>query len=127
MDEKIIIKSAQYNVKKLFAVFLIFGAILSGMLYLSVTSGYAEWYDEAYETSLKHTNNGERKCSSGRFNGIHFDPYGECRDCETVAEKSKLAFIIESVNFDERSDDAFIPLAAALIIGGSRLSLLAKL
>lgn len=112
MEEKIIVKSTQYSVKKLFVVLLIFGAILSGLLYLSCAIKYAERYDKFYETSLRHTDHGERSCSRG-------DYHGQCYECKTVAEKSKLAYIIEEVDFfGFRSNYAFIPLTAALIIGG---------
>lgn len=54
MDEKIIIKSKQYNAKKILFAALIIGAIALLCWFVMMMSEYSNDYDEAYATFLKH-------------------------------------------------------------------------
>ena len=58
MDEKVLIKSEKYDVKKVFKVMVIIGAILSTIMLLVCVSQNMKSYDYYYETYSEHQADG---------------------------------------------------------------------
>ena len=88
MEEKILIKSEQYNVKKFLISMLIIGAILSAIGFIGVVSDEAEYYDMYYETYEYH-----------QYRGYCFRtlPRNElCNDCEIIkANPTKIGYALD--------------------------------
>lgn len=115
MEEKVLIKSEQYDVKKIFKVIVIIGAILSAIgvawILADEMPKTAEWYNEEHETYLKHYEKGY----------CYFGSEAKCYDCEDIEElPSKIVYVIAKT-FDWCEDElqlSLIPLFAFLLIGG---------
>ncbi len=94
MEEKVLIKSEQYDVKKVFKVMVIIGAILSVIMLLSTFGEIGddmEWYEkdykECYSIYLEHQQEGE--C------GSWYDSWEKCNDCEWIIDHpSKLSYAL---------------------------------
>lgn len=113
MEEKVLIKSEQYNVKKLFSILLIIGAVLSLLVFISNMIDWLDRYDSWYEDYVIHEENG----SCGRS----YDSWESCRVCKRIkANPTKLGFAIsmaiESGYYFYY--DYLIPFAAFALIGG---------
>ena len=107
MEERILIKSHQYNVKKLFVILLIVGAVLSILVLLACTSEHMERYNAYYDTYLRHQDSGS--C------GWYY--YTTCYECETIEIYSSPI----KYAFDRIMDDLLfilIPVASLALIGG---------
>ncbi len=109
MEEKIIIKSKQYNAKKPFVTILILGAILSVIFYVCLASDYAKKYDDWYETYLVHTENGTKECTRAA---------GTCYQCRNVEEQGKTAYVVGWMFSFGGLLALLMPFAVMAIIGG---------
>ena len=109
MEEKILIKSEQYNVKKLFKVMIILGTTLSIFIFIVCLFGNMNSYDFWYEEYSEHQKAGS--C------GWRYESWEQCWICEEFEGTStKLGFAIAN-NFKE--DLYFIiPIAVLGLIGG---------
>ena len=118
MEEKTIIQSEQYNLKKLFIITVIIGAILSGLMLLMAVSEWMDVYDTAYNEYLEHQKRGYCYEIFNEFTGKY--QYITCGWCEGVNGKSKIGFAIsESFNFQMDSvwDFHFVPLLVLSVFG----------
>ena len=80
MDEKILIKSEQYNVKKFFKIMLIIGAILSVLVFVVFVMSQFSNYDYYQNTYEKHL-------AQGHCYNEYMDA-GSCYECENAVEYS---------------------------------------
>lgn len=78
MDEKILIKSEQYNVKKFFKIMLIIGAILSILVFAIFVMSQFAAYDSYQNTYEKHLEQGH--CYNEYMDA------GSCYECENAVE-----------------------------------------
>lgn len=62
MEEKVLIKSEKYNIKKIVIAFVIIGAILSGAWLCMIISSNSTHYDESLEVYLRHSESGYCSC-----------------------------------------------------------------
>ena len=109
MEEKVIIKSEQYNVKKLLKTLLIVGAVLSLLMFISCMGSNFDYYDSCYEDYLEHEEDGD--C------GWLYESWETCYRCEKIkAHPTKLGFAI-ALTF-EWGISFLIPVAAFALIGG---------
>lgn len=108
MEEKILIKSEQYDVKKVFKVMVIIGAILSIIMFFGCMSENMESYDYYYETYSEHQADGY--CS-------YYGRSDTCWRCEEIEDHPiKLGYALAKTFED---DSYFIvPLVALALIGG---------
>ena len=107
MEEKVLIKSEQYDVKKVFKVMVIIGAILSIIILLGCISDRMEGYDYCYETYLEHQENGD----------CDYWGYDICWCCEVIEDyPTKSGYVLSRIF--ERNFYFIIPVAALALIGG---------
>ena len=110
MEEKVLIKSEQYDVKKAFKIMVIIGAVLSIIMFLGAVSSNMEDYDYAYETYLEHQEDGD--C------GFWYDSWEKCWACEEIEDNStKLGYALAET-FEYDFIFCLIPIAALALIGG---------
>ena len=91
MEEKVLIKSEKYNIKKAFVVMVIIGIILSVFVALSVLASaderYQEYYYEYHDTYTEHQE--EDDC------GWLYETWEKCDECEFFEKfPSKTNYII---------------------------------
>lgn len=103
MEEKILIKSKQYDISKMLKMFIIIGVILSAIIYISIvidnTTGYEEY--------LEHQN-------SSIGCGFGYKSWEECWWCEDVGDnRSLIGYGIDRVSGSE----LFASLIPLLIMG----------
>ena len=115
MEEKVLIKSEQYNVKKAFKTMVIIGAILSVILLLILIRINMSNYDDAYNLYLEHQEEG--RC----FNR----GYETCRYCEEIMDTpTKLGYVLAKtfVGYTGFGCPSVViwlsPVAAFALIGG---------
>lgn len=112
MEEKVLIKSEQYNVKKVFKIMVIVGLVLSILGSISAISDnmkrFDRWYDDAYEDYLDHQEDGD--C------GYYYDFGEKCYDCRMI-EQGKLGYALSNY-FESSFWICLIPVAALALIGG---------
>lgn len=109
MEEKILIKSKQYNVKIFSLIMIIIGVVLSALLFCEWYSQAAKYYDSCYETYSAHQAN--HSC------GKRYYSHEKCYECENIeAYPSKINFILNCLDFQ---DFVFclIPVAFTALIG----------
>ena len=75
MNEKVLIKSEQYNVKKFFRIMLIIGAILSVLVMAVFVMSQFSAYDSYQNTYKKHLEQ-----------GYCYNRYGTCYECKNAME-----------------------------------------
>ena len=109
MEEKVLIKSEQYNIKKALKITLIIGAVISAIMLLNAFIDNLGDYDSLYETYSKHQNDGD--C------GYWYESWETCWSCEEVRGKTKIGFAI-SETFEEDFIFCLSPFAALALIGG---------
>ena len=112
MEEKVLIKSEQCDVKKVFKVMVIIGAILSIIIFLGGILDGMESYDDDYETYLEHQEDGD--C------GWYYESWEKCYYCRRIANNPNKFGYALSRTFEE---DFYciiliIPVAALALIGG---------
>lgn len=116
MEEKVLIKSEQYDVKKAFKVFtimVIIGAILSALVFLGAVIKNMKTYDYVYERYLEHREDGY--CVWG------YDFREKCPFCEEIEDNpTKLGFALARTFADdlEYIIPVAISVAAFALIGG---------
>ncbi|MBP3937097.1 MAG: SHOCT domain-containing protein [Clostridia bacterium] len=109
MEEKVLIKSEQYDVKKAFKIMVIIGAILSAIVFLGAVSSNMEDYDNAYERYLEHQEDGD--C------GWYYESWEKCWACEAIEDSStKLGYALAETFEDDF--EVIIPVAALALVGG---------
>lgn len=112
MDEKIIIKSERYNVKKFFTIMVIIGAVLSLTAFLIVFATNMSYYDECKATYSKHQKSGVCYTQSGREND-------SCWDCTQIeAHPTKIGFALQPHSSEFDFIACLIPVTALALIGG---------
>ena len=110
MEEKVLIKSEQYNVKKVFRIMAIIGIILSVLMFAVIASSYMSDDDDYYARYLEHQEDGD--C------GSWYDSWEQCWACEDIEEHpTKLGYAIAQV-FEFEYIFCLIPVAALTLIGG---------
>lgn len=115
MEEKVLIKSEQYDVKKIFKVIVIIGAILSAIgvawILADEMPDVAEIYNEKHRVYLEHYEKGF----------CYYMSEDKCYRCEEIEKlPSKIVYVITKT-FDWYEFDlllSLIPLFAFLLIGG---------
>ena len=112
MEEKVIIKSERYDVKKLFLIIVIVGAVISALWALGITkkgiSNVSRWYDEDREDYILHQENGH--CNSSNM----------CSYCERFEEYPPKPIYVITEFFDWYETElliSLIPFAALSLIG----------
>ena len=111
MEEKILIKSEQYNVKKFLLVMVIIGAVFSALLFCYGFNQSAEEYDSYYEEYSSHQSAGS--CNMGR---LFRDT--KCYACEIIeAFPSKADYFIFDIGGFLGIIAGLIPVAFTSIIG----------
>lgn len=113
MEEKILVKSERFDLKKLISVLLIIGAVASVIMFVAICVSYGSYYDSRYEDDLityeEHSAEGD--C------GYRWDEGEKCYKCEFVEKyPNKAAYIFS--NFFETLLLSLIPVAALGLIGG---------
>ena len=89
MDEKILIKSEQYNITKLLKCFIYVGAALSVLMYVFLVIDGMSLYD----TYLEHQQ--KSRCA------YYYDYWTKCYACEDIADGlSKIGYGIAITNRD---------------------------
>ena len=108
MEEKVLVRSEQYDVKKVFKVMAIIGAILSIFMFLGCMSNNMDFFDHLYETYLEHQEDVD--C------GWRAQSLGYCYSCDIVANNPNKFIYALSTTF--KGDFYFIiPVAALTLIG----------
>lgn len=108
MEEKILIKSEQHNIKKVFAIMIVIGIVLSLIAFLISIISNMNFYDSIYELYSEHRAQGY--CIRGSW-----DPY--CSRCEIVRENpSKFKFAIAET-FESDSIFCIMPVVILTLIG----------
>lgn len=109
MEERVIIKSEQYNVKKIFKTLIIIGAILSFLIFINLMLQNMERYDSHYEDYLAHQEQGD--C------GWFYESWETCYSCEAIEKNpTKLGFAIA---YTFKWDFYFLlPFVSLSLIGG---------
>ena len=108
MEEKVLIKSERYNVKKFFIIMVIIGAVLSTVMFSWYMFDEMDSYDYYYESYLSHQ----------EYDNC--DPYGfgKCYGCEKIENNpTKFGFALAEV-FDYYFIFCLIPITALALIGG---------
>ena len=110
MDEKILIKSEQHNVKKIFMTIVIIGVILSVIMSIITVVDCMDYYDSKYQDFLKHTSN-----SDGCW--YYKNSRNGCWKCEFIIDKhpTRLDYVLDGT-FDMLLVN-LIPLASLTFIG----------
>lgn len=112
MEEKILVKSERFNLKKLISLLLIVGIVLSAVVFIVFCVDYGSYYDDMKETYLQHS----IPESAGDDCNSKWNDYELCWDCKRFEEyPSKAAFIF--ADFPEILLFSLIPVAALGIIG----------
>ena len=117
MDEKVLVKSEQYNVKKLFKILMTIGIILSILMPIVSFSQNLRIYDSEYadygetETYFLHQENG---CDLYEW---HLDEGEKCWECEQY-EKGKFAYAVEYTFYMTNILSFLVPFAGLSLIGG---------
>lgn len=109
MEEKVLIQSKQYNVKKLFKLLLIIGAVLSVLLLIASVSSDLKQYKKAQETYEEHYERGYCWYFSSKSE--------RCYDCKSVIKNGstgRYAFTRVFANLVP----SLIPLAFFALVGG---------
>ena len=84
MEEKILVKSEQYHVKKLFKIMVIIGAVLSAILLFNCVAENVGYYDRAYENYLDH-----------QGYDCNWRGDGKCGFCKNIIENpTKIGFVL---------------------------------
>ncbi|MBE6686511.1 MAG: SHOCT domain-containing protein [Ruminococcaceae bacterium] len=110
MDEKILIKSERYNVKKFFIIMVIIGVFLSAIMIVLSVGGNMKDYDTYHETYLKHQKAGE--CYSWGNNS------NKCWECENIENNpSKIGFAF-AFTLEYHFIYCMIPVAVLVLLGG---------
>ncbi len=113
MEEKILVKSERFNLKKLISVLLIIGAVASVIMFVVLLVDCGGTYDWRYErdfgTYERHSANGD--C------GYKYDEGEKCWDCEFFEDYPTKASYVSSCIF-ECLVFSLIPVAAFGLIGG---------
>lgn len=78
MEEKCLIHSEQYNVKKFFKISVIIGVLLSLIVCFVVTSNYMESFDSRHEEYLEHQRQGD--C------GWLYEDWETCYVCRSIID-----------------------------------------
>lgn len=113
MEEKILVKSERFDLKKLISVLLIVGAVASAIMFVVLCVDLGNSYDWRYESDLEtyEEHSAEGDC------GYRWDDGEKCWDCEFVEKyPNKAAYIFS--NFFETLLVSLIPVAALGLIGG---------
>ena len=109
MEEKVIIKSEQYKLKKIFIILAIVGLLLTLLLVVPYAGRYSnsyERYDEQFDEHLL-----ARSC------GALYETGEKCRECKVILEySSKSNFVINSL-FKHYSY-GFLPFIVFDLLGG---------
>ena len=109
MEEKVLIKSEQYDVKKVFKVMVIIGALLSIIIFFGCISDNMESYDYKYMTYLDHQAQGD--C------GFAYESWEKCYSCRKIANSpGKFGYALSRTL--ENDFYFIIPVAALALIGG---------
>ena len=110
MDEKILIKSEQHNVKKIFMTIVIIGIILSVIMSIITVVDSMDYYYSKYKDFLKHTSNSDG-CWYYKNSRIG------CWKCEFIIDKhpTRLDYVLDAT-FDMLLVN-LIPLASLTFIG----------
>lgn len=117
MDEKVLIKSEQYNVKKLFKILMTIGIILSILMPIVSFSQNLRIYDSEYadygetEEYYLHQENG---CDLYEY---YLDEGEKCWECEQY-EKGKFAYAFEFTFYMTNILSFLVPFAGLSLIGG---------
>lgn len=117
MDEKVLVKSEQYNVKKLFKILMTIGIILSILMPIVSFSQNLRIYDSEYadygetETYFLHQENG---CDLYEW---HLDEGEKCWECKQY-EKGKFAYAVEYTFYMTNILSFLVPFAGLSLIGG---------
>ena len=120
MEEKVLIKSEQCNVKKVFVIMFLVGAILSllvfGYFLVDQMSFFDFLYDDdTYEEYAEHQAAGS--CGKNWYTGYVYGPGEKCNHCITLDKNNpRLSWAIESV-FEYYILYCFIPIAVFALIG----------
>ena len=117
MDEKVLVKSEQYNVKKLFKILMTIGIILSILMPIVSFSQNLRIYDSEYadygetETYFLHQEDG---CDLYEW---HLDEGEKCWECKQY-EKGKFAYAVEYTFYMTNILSFLVPFAGLSLIGG---------
>lgn len=107
MEEKVLIKSEQYDAKKVFKVLALIGVALSILLMITFTSEISNSYSYNYETYLEHQEDGD--C------GYYY--YGECYSCREIANNpNKGSYVVSNLFRDYPY--FLIPVVFFSLVGG---------
>ena len=110
MEEKCLIHSEQYNVKKFFKISVIIGVLLSLILCFVVTSNYMESFDSSYEEYLKHQSQG--------YCGWIYEDGETCYVCRDIIDNpNKLSHVLSDA-FEYGWHLIIIPVVAFTVIPG---------
>ena len=110
MEEKCLIHSEQYNVKKFFKISVIIGVLLSLIVCFVVTSNYMESFDSSYEEYLKHQSQG--------YCGWIYEDGETCYVCRSIIDNpNKFSYGI-SYAFEYGWHLIIIPVVAFTVIPG---------
>lgn len=113
MEEKILVKSERFDLKKLISVLLIIGAVASVIMFVAFCVDLGSYYDREYEDNMGtyEYHSAEGDC------GYRYDEGEKCYKCEFVEKyPNKAAYIFS--NFFETLLLSLIPVAALGLIGG---------
>lgn len=111
MEENVLIKSEQLNVKKVFTIMVIVGCALSILLFALSFAFYIDMFDHYYEEYLVHEEAGS--CGKG------YDRGEMCYICSDItAFPGRLVFALFAVVAEGDILIALIPVATLWLVGG---------
>lgn len=110
MEEKCLIHSEQYNVKKFFKISVIIGVLLSLIVCFVVTSDCMESFDSRYEEYLEHQSRG--------YCGWFYEDWETCYVCRDIIDNpNKLSHALSDA-FEYGWHLIIIPVVAFTVIPG---------
>ena len=119
MKEKILIKSEQYDVKKVFKIMLILGIILSVLTTIIFISDSSDYYNRRYGADHEH----EKYCYKINYMDDFYKDKKDNNlqeykmDCEQVVYGNAFSYALH-VYFNYQFWTSLIPVAALALIGG---------
>ena len=119
MDEKILIKSEQYNVKKIFTTLVIIGVVLSILLSIVCILDSSAYYKREYGADHEH----DRYCYSYYYRDDYYDDKYDNNlqeskmDCYQVVYGNAFSYAISEYFNNDQLWISLIPFAALTLIG----------
>lgn len=108
MNERLLIKSVHYNVKKALWIMVIIGAVLTALMIALNLNNWASSFE--YASSIYSAHQEDGTCSEW---GVKY----ECDTCESIKNNPTKTDYVLAKTFDSQTSIYFIPLCSFSLIG----------